>query len=178
MNPGPEGARPMRERTVVVAALGTAQTLAWASSYYLPAILAEPIAADLGLSVSTVFAAFSGALLLSACLGPMVGRVIDRNGGRGVLTLSNLIFAAGLVLLALADGLTGLLIAWAVLGVGMSLGLYDSALAALAGLYGRDARGPITGVTLIAGFASTVGWPATALMASLWGWEESGRAHV
>src|SRR3546814_20309676 len=49
------------------------------------------------------------------------------------------------------------LIAWAVLGVGMSLGLYDSALAALAGLYGRDARGPITGVTLIAGFASTVG---------------------
>src|SRR3546814_1627897 len=92
MKPEPEGAKPMRERTVVVAALGTAQTLAWASSYYLPAILAEPIAADLGLSVSTVFAAFSGALLLSACLGPMVGRVIDRNGGRGVLTLSNLIF--------------------------------------------------------------------------------------
>jgi hypothetical protein len=30
---------------VVVAALGTAQTLAWGSSYYLPAILPDPIAA-------------------------------------------------------------------------------------------------------------------------------------
>jgi hypothetical protein len=31
-------------RSVVVGALGTAQTLAWGSSYYLPAILADPIA--------------------------------------------------------------------------------------------------------------------------------------
>ncbi len=34
----------------VVLALGTAQTLAWGSSYYLPAILADPIAHDLGIS--------------------------------------------------------------------------------------------------------------------------------
>jgi hypothetical protein len=33
------------KRSIVVAALGTAQTLAWASSYYLPAILADPICA-------------------------------------------------------------------------------------------------------------------------------------
>ena len=160
-----------RQRAIVVAALGTTQTLAWASSYYLPAILAEPIAADLGLSSSTLFAAFSGSLLLSAFLGPAVGRAIDRKGGRGVLAWSNLVFAAGLVMLAFAQGVGGLLLAWAVLGVGMSMGLYDSAFATLAGLYGRDARASITGVTLIAGFASTVGWPASALMASLWGWQ-------
>jgi hypothetical protein len=46
-----------------------------------------------------------------------------------------------------------------VLGVGMAMGLYDPAFATLTGLYGRAARGPITGITLIAGFASTVGWP-------------------
>ncbi|MFN9094120.1 MAG: MFS transporter, partial [Alphaproteobacteria bacterium] len=34
----------------VVTVLGTTQTLAWGSSYYLPAILAAPIAEDLGLS--------------------------------------------------------------------------------------------------------------------------------
>jgi len=50
----------------------------------------------------------------------------------------------------------------AVLGVGMALGLYDPAFATLTGLYGRAARGPITGITLIAGFASTVGWPLSA----------------
>ena len=54
------------KRTVVVAALGTAQTLAWGSSYYLPAILADPIAQGLGLSRTMVFGLFSGSLLLSA----------------------------------------------------------------------------------------------------------------
>jgi hypothetical protein len=43
------------KRSIVVAALGTAQTLAWGSSYYLPAILADPIAHGLGLSRTTVF---------------------------------------------------------------------------------------------------------------------------
>jgi len=43
----------------IILALGTTQTLAWASSYYLPAILADPIARDLGVSSNWVFAAFS-----------------------------------------------------------------------------------------------------------------------
>lgn len=109
-------------RGVVVGALGTAQTLAWGSSYYLPAILADPIATGLGLSRTAVFGVFSGSLLLSAVLGPAVGRVIDNRGGRGVLALSNLALAAGLVLLALARGIGGLAAAWAVLGVGMAMG--------------------------------------------------------
>lgn len=160
----------LRRRTTVVAALGAAQTLAWASSYYLPAVLADPIARGLGLPGTAVFAAFSAALLLSAVLGPAVGRAIDRRGGRGVLCLSNLVFAAGLGLLAAADGPALLGAAWLVLGVGMALGLYDSAFATLAGLYGRDARGAITGITLVAGFASTVGWPLTAWLETEFGW--------
>jgi predicted MFS family arabinose efflux permease len=60
--------------------------------------------------------------------------------------------------------------AWLVLGVGMAMGLYDAAFATLAGLYGRAARGPITGITLIAGFASTVGWPLSALLEEAVGW--------
>jgi len=157
-------------RPAVVLALGTAQTLAWASSYYLPAILADPISRELGIPATGVFAAFSAALLLSAALGPTVGRAIDRRGGRGVLCLSSAVFAAGLVLLATAHGPVLLAVAWLVLGAGMALGLYDSAFATLAGLYGRDARGPITGITLIAGFASTVGWPLTTLLNDAVGW--------
>jgi MFS family permease len=158
------------KRGVVVGALGSAQTLAWGSSYYLPAILADPIADGLGLSRTVVFGVFSGSLLVSALLGPSVGRVIDTYGGRGVLALSNLVLAAGLVLLALTQGLVTLVAAWTVLGVGMAMGLYDPAFATLAGLYGRAARGPITGITLIAGFASTVGWPLSALLEAHFGW--------
>jgi MFS family permease len=158
------------KRSVVVATLGTTQTLAWGSSYYLPAILAQPIATGLGLSRATVFGVFSGSLLLAAVLGPAVGRAIDKNGGRGVLMLSNLVLGAGLILLARSQGVVGLAVAWMALGVGMALGLYDSAFATLTGLYGRAARGPITGITLIAGFASTIGWPLSAALDASLGW--------
>lgn len=154
-----------------MAALGTSQTLAWASSYYIPAILAESISATVGISISTFFAIFSVSLLLSAFLGPSVGRLIDRSGGRGVLLCSNLVFALGLGLLGATQNLTMLILAWAVMGIGMGMGLYDSAFAALAAAYGRDARGAITGVTLFAGFASTIGWPTSAVLAETVGWQ-------
>jgi MFS family permease len=164
---------PGRSRGVVVTALGLAQTLAWASSYYLPAILADPIGATLGLPRSWVFAAFSMALLIAAFAGPTVGRVIDRYGGRGVLVLSNVVLAAGLVVLAAAHGAPMLFAAWAILGIGMGLGLYDAAFAALAALYGHNARGPITGITLFAGFASTVSWPLSTFLNGALGWRET-----
>jgi hypothetical protein len=98
----------MRARsTLTVAVIGTTQTLAWASSYYLPAILADPIAAGLGVPKSLFFGFFSGSLLLQAALGPMIGKAIDRHGGRDVLVLSNLVLAAGLGWLALRTGRSG-----------------------------------------------------------------------
>ncbi len=153
--------------------LGTAQTLAWASSYYLPAILAVPMARDLGVSPPEVFGAFSVALLFSAILGPYAGRAIDRWGGRPVLIGTNLVFAAGLAGLAGAHGSVGLFAAWIVIGVGMGSGLYEAAFAALVRLYGHDSRSSITGVTLFAGFASTVGWPLSTLLESHLGWRET-----
>jgi hypothetical protein len=90
----------------VVAALGTAQTLAWASTYYLPAMLA-----------------------------------------------------------------VGLFGAWVILGIGMGSGLYEAAFSALVRLYGRDSRNAITGITLIAGFASTIGWPLSNLLEHQVAWQ-------
>jgi len=160
----------MPSRIAVVLALGSTQTLAWASSYYLPAILAQPMADELALPVGLVFAGFSLALLVSGLLGPAVGRRIDRLGGRDVLVVSNLVFATGLGLLGLVEEPVLLFAAWLVIGIGMSMGLYEAGFATLAGLYGQEARAPITGITLIAGFASTVGWPLTALLEHELGW--------
>jgi predicted MFS family arabinose efflux permease len=163
----------MRRQLPIVLALGTTQTLAWASSMYLPAILADPIGRDLGVSSNWVFAAFSAALVISAVLGPRIGRQIDLVGGRSVLSISNLVLAAGLVLLGLAYSLPVLIGSWLLLGLGMGLGLYDAAFAALGRAYGDAARGAITGITLIAGFASTVGWPLSAWGLQTIGWRET-----
>jgi Major Facilitator Superfamily len=154
----------------VILTLGTTETIAWASSYYLPAILARPIAADLGLSPTYVFGALTAALIFSGLIGPRVGHVIDTVGGRGVHCISNLVLAGGLAALAAATGPISLGAAWLVLGIGMGMGLYDAAFATLTRLYGVAARKPITGITLIAGFASTVGWPISAYLDAHYGW--------
>lgn len=161
MNPG-EGR--------VIATLGTAQTLAWASSYYLAAILANPIAAELNLGTAWVFVAFSSGLLAAGFLGPVSGRLIDRFGGHRVLPGSNLLFAIALASIGLANGPVSLICSWTLMGVAMSCGLYEAAFATLARIYGTDARRAITGITLIAGFASTIGWPLTAWYEASFGW--------
>jgi predicted MFS family arabinose efflux permease len=160
----------LKKQAHVVLVLGTAQTLAWASSFYLPAMLATPMAQSLGVAPPTVFALFSMALLVSALAGPAAGRFIDRHGGRPVLLASNGLFIAGLLALAAAQGFWSLAAAWLLLGGAMALGLYEAAFAALVRLYGAGSRNAITGITLLAGFASTVGWPLSALMEQHWGW--------
>ncbi len=162
-----------RRQLPIILALGTTQTLAWASSYYLPALLADPMAHDLGISTNWIFGAFSASLVISALLGPRIGRQIDLFGGRQVLSVSNLTIAAGLVLLGFSQSVPVMAFAWFVLGIGMAMGLYDAAFAALGRIYGTEARRPITGITLMAGFASTVGWPLTAWGLAHIGWRDT-----
>lgn len=162
-----------RRQSGTVFSLGVAQTLAWASTYYLPAILAVPMARDLGVSTPFVFGAFSLALVVAALVGPKAGGAIDRWGGRPVLACTSLVFAAGLFALGFATGPWTLLGAWVVLGLGMASGLYEAAFSTLVRIYGNQARGAITGITLLAGFASTVGWPLSTYLELHVGWRET-----
>jgi MFS family permease len=152
---------------------GAHQLLAWGTTFYLPAIIAGVAAADLGTSRAAVVGGFSWALLVTGTCAPRVGRHIDRRGGRGVLTVSGIVLALGLVLLATAQGLAWWYAAWTVLGAGMALGLYDATFATIGCLLGREATPVITGVTLIAGFASTVFWPLGAWLAAWLSWRET-----
>ena len=157
-------------RRAVMGVLGLTQILAWGSSYYLPAVLAGPIARDSGWPLTWIVGGLSFGLLVAALVSPHVGKTIDRNGGRVVLAASAAAIGIGQVCLAVAPNLAGYVIAWLVIGVGMGAGLYDAAFATLGRLYGRDARSAITTLTLFGGFASTVCWPLSAFMVSEIGW--------
>ena len=162
-----------RKTWPLVASLGITQTVAWAATYYLPAILAHPISLALGIDASDFYLAFSMALVVSAVFGPMFGKAIDTLSGHRVLPTSNVFFAAGLALLGIANSELALYLAWFIIGLGMAGGLYESAFATLVRIYGQEARSAITGITLIAGFASTVGWPLSGWVLSNWGWREA-----
>jgi len=75
------------EKAVVVSALGVTQIFAWGSSYYLPAVLAKPIATEMGWSLTWAVAGLSLGLAIAGLVSPLVGRLIDRFGGRPVLAI-------------------------------------------------------------------------------------------
>lgn len=160
----------MKSGKRIVLAVGTSQTLAYGTTSYLPAILAPSMAASLGLSVSTIFLGLTTALITAAFVGPWAGRWVDTGRGRDVLLTAHLLYMLGLILLGVSHGLWSMLGAWVVIGTGMALGQYESAFSVLTSYYGQDARPQITGITLIAGFASTICWPLSTWMDQTIGW--------
>ena len=163
----------MDPRAPLVVTLGLGQVLGYGSTYYLPAVLAAPMAAELGLPASTAFAAFSVALVVSALCGPRAGAWVDRHGGRALLMASSVLLALRLASLSQVRGVAGLFAAWTLLGLGMSMGLYETAFATLVRLWGPASRGGITGITLVGGLASTVAWPLSAWLLTHHGWREA-----
>ncbi|MGP2492602.1 MFS transporter [Mesorhizobium sp. PUT5] len=158
---------------VVIPVLGVAQILAWGSSYYLLAVLAQPIASDTGWPLAWVVGGLSLGLLVAGIVSPRVGDTIQQLGGRLVLAASAVFLALGLAGLALSPNLPLYVISWLVLGIGMGAGLYDAAFATLGRLYGQRARTAIATLTLFGGFASTVCWPLSALFVSEFGWRNA-----
>jgi MFS family permease len=161
------------DRRIVVAALGITQILAWGSTFYLLGVLANEIARNTGWSYDWVTSGVSIGLLVAGAVSPRVGRAISKWGGRFTLGISAILLAAGLLLLGSAQSIAWYLVAWLILGVGMGCGLTDAAFSTLGSIYGEDARGPITALTLFAGFASTVCWPLSAYLIEHLGWREA-----
>lgn len=157
-------------RWPVISALGMVQILTWGSSFYLPAVVAGPVAESTNWPLAGVVGGLSLGLLVAAFASPHVGAAIHRHGGRPVLALAALLLAAGLTMLALAPVLPVYLAGWLLLGLGMGCGLYDPAFATLGRLYGAEARPAITSLTLWGGFASTVCWPLSAFLVAHVGW--------
>lgn len=150
--------------------IGFNQLLSWSTTFYLPAVVAGPAAASLGVPRIAVVGGFSWSLLIAGACAPRIGRWIDRHGGREVLAAGSVIMAAGLAVLAGSPVLAAWYGGWTVLGIGMALGLYDAAFATVGCLLGRAAGPVITGVTLMGGFASSIGWPAGTAIAAALGW--------
>lgn len=158
------------DRRIVITALGISQILCWGTSFYFPAVFAEPIVSETGWSLPYVVGGTSLGLLVAGLISPQVGKLIDRHGGRPVLLASSLFYAAGLASVALAPTLPVYLLGWVLIGAGMGTGLYDAVFAVLGRMYGSEAREPITNLTLFGGFASTICWPLSAFMTEHVGW--------
>lgn len=156
----------------VVAGLGLTQIIGYGTLYYSFSILAAGMAADIGWSQDAVYGAFSAALLAGALVGPRCGRWVDRHGAGRVMALGSVAAAAALVACAVAPGPLGLALGLVATQLAASFVLYEVAFPALVQVVGFGAQRSITHLTLIAGFASTLFWPATAALQDHLTWRE------
>jgi MFS family permease len=156
-----------------IAALGIAQIISWGSLYYAFSFLITPLMEASGGDKPTVFAAFSLGLLVSGMLSAPTGALIDRIGGRGVMTTGSLAGGALLALLSQVQSVVALYVVWAGLGAVMAATLYDPAFAVITRLFASNYRRAITALTLFGGFASTVFWPLTQFLIAEIGWRQA-----
>lgn len=153
----------------LVIKLGLGQLISWGTAYYLIGNFGTLIAQHHGWSSSVVYAGFSASLLTMAVISPFCGRMIDRHGGRIIMTMGSCLNALGCLILAFADQQVLHFIGWIILGLAMRATLYDAAFATLARIGGRDARRAMGQITLFGGLASTVFWPLGHLIQSEFG---------
>ena len=153
-----------------IAALGVAQIISWGTLFYTIAVLGAAMRAELKVSDTLLFGAFSAGLFVSGAASPAVGRWIDAGHARSTLAAGSCVGALALALLALAQGPVTLVAGWLVAGAAMALTLYDPAFAVLHLISGTHYRRAVTALTLFGGFASTVFWPLSLWLQEGFGW--------
>ncbi|WP_258006579.1 MFS transporter [Arthrobacter sp. AFG20] len=153
-----------------LAALCITQTISWGVLYYTLLAAVRPISDDTGWDPALVTGAFSAGLVVSAAAGITVGRILDRTGPRNLMIVGALVGVLALVLVGLAPNLAVFAAAWLLAGTAQAAVLYQPAFTVINRWYGPARGRPLTILTLVAGFASTIFAPVTAALCSAIGW--------
>ena len=147
------------------------QVLSWGTLYYAFSVLLGAIGAGHGWGVAEMVGAFSVALLVSGICAYPAGKLMQKFGGRVVMSAGSVLGAGAMLVVAFSSSLLGFYVGWALAGMAMAGTLYEPAFAALAGIYEGDYKRAVTFVTFAGGFASTVFWPLTERMVVWAGWQ-------
>lgn len=154
----------------LIGILAFTQVASWGSLYYAFSIVAPAIAHDLALSNELVYGAFSWSLLVAGLASAPVGMLLDRLGGRPVMAAGSIVCGAGLIGLSVSHNVFSYYCAWTLLGLAMTLTLYEAAFATINRQIMDKARQAISTVTLFGGLASTIFWPLTWYLSTEVGW--------
>lgn len=152
--------------------LGVTQIMGYGTLLYAYAVLLPEMARDLGLSLSEVFGILSLGLFFGGLVSPVAGKLVDRFGGRWVMTIGSVVANLALIAMSQVEGRASLffLILLAE-GAGMCV-LYNVAFASVARLnLSVPPQRSISVITLFGGVASTIFWPLTLALFNRFGWE-------
>ncbi len=161
---------PVLVRTLIV--LGLTQLIGW-GTVGLVAIVGREMAADLGMSVTAVFAGNSILYLAMGLCAPLLANTFARLGARLVMIGGTAVAIAGFAILARAQGPATYVIAWMILGIAGSATLTTPAFILLNEVVGQHARSAIGALMLVTGLSSSLFWPIAAFVSQAVGWRST-----
>lgn len=154
--------------------LGISQIIGYGTLMYAYAILLPHMAEDLGLSLSDVFGILSLGLFFGGLMSPVAGKLVDRYGGRWVMTIGSVVAAGAVLSLSRVDSTPELFVAILLAESAGMFVLYNVAFASVARLdLSIPPQKSISIITLFGGVASTIFWPLTLALYTALGWQST-----
>jgi len=155
-----------------VLGLGVTTTIGYGTLFYSFTIMSQEFEKEFYWSKTFIFGIFSLGIFLGGLLAPKIGKLLDNHGARAIMSVGSILCALGLFLVSNVQTQWHYIISIVFLEVVSTLVLYEAAFVAFSQLAGNKARLPITQITLIAGFASTIFWPLISFLLSFLSWRE------
>ncbi|MDP4504857.1 MFS transporter [Nonomuraea turcica] len=158
----------------MIGALAITQTAGYGVLYYAFSVFIPPMSRDLGAGIAQLTGAITLAVLVSGVVAPIIGRWLDRHGGRGLMTVGSALGAGALLAWSQVQSVAQLYLVCGVLGVASAMVLYEAAFAVIVAWFDAARRaGALLAVTVVAGFASTIFLPLTGILVDWYGWRQA-----
>lgn len=158
----------------LIAALAITQTVGYGVLYYAFSVLLGPMSRELGISTTTVAGAFTTAVLVTGLMSVPVGRWLDARGGHGLMTVGSLLGATAVLGWSEVQTVPQLYGVFVAIGIAAAMVLYEPAFAVVVAVAAPAARTrALLGITLVAGFASSIFIPLTGYLVDAYGWRRT-----
>ena len=158
----------------LIAGLAISQTVGFGVLYYAFAVLLTPIAVDLHTTAAAVTGAMTLSIVAAAAAGVPCGLLLDRHGGRALMTGGSALGVAAVLAWSQVHQLWQLYAVFVLIGLASAASLYEAAFPVVVAATPPVRRDrALLGVTIVAGFASSIFFPLTGLLLDRLGWRHT-----
>jgi predicted MFS family arabinose efflux permease len=158
----------------LVAVFALTQTVGFVALTQAFSVLLVPMTDDLGISRTAAAGAATVSTLVGAVAAMPVGRLLDRYGGRWVMSAGSLVGVLAVVLWSQAHSVAHLYLAFGLAGLALAMSAYEAAFSVLVVATEHAERDrAILAVTMVAGVSTYLAYPPLGWLATQVGWRHT-----
>lgn len=168
-----EGAAPEVRVQVLTGALAVTVFFGFGLLVFAIAIVLPEMMSELGWSNAAVSTGLTIGLLSAGIAAPAAGAVIDRYGGRIPMAIGTVMTSLGISLWSLVETYPVYVLAWLVMGAGMTFVLYEAAFTAMVRHAPAHRRQGLLVISFLGAVSSTAFMPVIELLVRADGWRQA-----